>query len=133
MLTATLLMFAGLGLPAEDSETAKKFVGEWQAKLNDKVICTIRLRAGDPISGQSENCRISIDENGDVRAPESNGEPDAVSPILNPKLDGSILRFEEQDGDDMLKLELTLTGDGKAELRIPDAPVRVKPIPFTRR
>lgn len=131
-LTLSMLTFAGLLLSAQDSDAAGKFIGQWQAKLGNRVVCTIHLKAGDPISGQSENCRISIDANGDLQEPDSDGQPGAVSPIKNPKLKGSTLSFEEQDGDDVLKFDFTLVGDGKAELKILDPPVAIKPVPFTR-
>ncbi|MGA2741978.1 MAG: hypothetical protein ABSG65_31625 [Bryobacteraceae bacterium] len=41
--------------------------------------------------------------------------------------------FEEKDGHDVLKFELKLVGDGQAELRTPDAPVKVRPIHFARK
>jgi hypothetical protein len=49
------------------------------------------------------------------------------------KVSGNILTFEEKDGDDVMKFELRLVGEGKAELRFPDAPVRINPIPFVRK
>ncbi len=132
-LTSALLMFASLSLWGQDSDTAKKFIGEWQAKFGDKVVCTIRLQAGEPISGQSENCNISVDANGDLQEPDSDSEPERSTPILNPKLKGATLTYEEKDGDDTLKFEFTLEGEGKAELKILDAPVAMKPVAFTRR
>jgi hypothetical protein len=53
--------------------------------------------------------------------------------MLNPKVQGDTLKFEEKDGDDVLRFELKLVGDGQAELRIPDAPMPVKPIHFARK
>ena len=130
-LRNTLLIFAGLCLHAQDSASVRKFIGEWHARFKGKIICTIRLGSGDPISGQTENCSINVDANGDLREPDSagSGEP---SPILNPKVQGSTLAFEEKDGDEVLKFEFTIVGDGKAELKIVSAPVVVKPIPFSR-
>lgn len=127
-----LFVLGSLSLSAQDSDTAKKFVGEWQARFKDKVICTIRLKSGDPISGQAENCRINVDANGDLQEPDSDGQPDTPSPIMNAKLSGSTLSFEEKEGDDVIKFEFTLVGEGKAELKILDAPVSLKPIPFVR-
>jgi hypothetical protein len=127
------LLLACLPLAGQDAEAQKKFAGTWEAKFKDKVICTIRLKASDPISGETDACNINVDANGDLQEPESTGQPDAPSPILNPKLQGDTLTFEEKDGDDVLKFEMKLTGDGQAELRILDAPVPVKPIHFARK
>ena len=131
-LASVLFILCDLPLCAQDSDAAKKFIGEWQARFKDTVICTIRLISGDPISGQAENCRINVDANGDLQEPDSDGDPGSASPILNAKLKGSTLSFEEEEGADVIKFEFTLVGDGKAELRIVDAPVGVKPIPFVR-
>ncbi len=131
-LTNTLLIVGGLCLHAQDSAPAKKFIGEWNAKFKDKTICTIRLRSGDPISGQSESCDINVDANGDLQESDSANRSEDPSPILNPKVQGSTLTFQEKDDDDTLKFEFTIVGDGKAELKIVGAPVAVKPILFSR-
>jgi len=130
---APLFLLACLPLAGQDGDAQKKFAGTWEAKFKDKVICTIRLKAGDPISGETDACSINIDANGDLQEPESTEQPDTPSPILNAKLHGDTLTFEEKDGDDVLKFEMKLAGDGQAELRILDAPVPVKPIHFAKR
>ena len=130
---APLLLLACLPLAGQDAEVQKKFAGTWEAKFRDKVICTIRLKAGDQISGETDACSINIDANGDLQEPDSTAAPDEPSPILNAKLQGTTLTFEEKEGDDVLRFEMKLVGDGQAELRILDAPVPVKPIHFARR
>jgi len=130
---ALVLLMACLPLAGQDAEAQKKFAGTWEAKFKDKVICTIRLKAGDQISGETDACNINVDANGDLQEPESTEQPDTPSPILNAKLHGDTLTFEEKDGDDVLKFEMKLTGDGQAALRILDAPVPVKPVPFARK
>ena len=111
----------------------KKFAGTWEAKWKDKVICTVMLKAGEHISGDMEACNINADANGDLQEPESTGDSDPPSPILNAKLEGDMLRFELKDDDDVLKFEMKLVGEGKAELRILEAPMPVKPIRFERK
>jgi hypothetical protein len=130
---APLLLLACLPLVGQDAKAQKKFAGTWEAKFKDKVICIIRLKAGDQISGETDACSINTDANGDLQEPESTEQPDTPSPILNAKLRGDTLTFEEKDGDDVLKFEMKLAGDGQAELRILDAPVPVKPIHFARK
>jgi hypothetical protein len=128
-----MLPLIALPLAAQNADTQKKFAGTWEAKFKDQVICTIRIKAGEPISGETADCSISVDENGDLKEPESGGSPDEPSPMFNPKVEGGTLRFEEKDGDDVLKFEMKLVGDGQAELRILDAPIAVKPIHFARK
>ena len=53
--------------------------------------------------------------------------------MLNPKVHGDTLSFEEKDGDDVLKFEMKVVGDGQAELRILNSPVPIKPIQFARK
>lgn len=132
-MIALLPLLIAAPLTAQDAEAQKKFAGTWEAKWKDKVICTIRLKAGEPISGETEACNINVDANGDLQEPESTDHSDAPSPILNAKLEGDTLRFEEKDGDDVLKFEMKLLGDGRAELRILDSPVPIKPIHFDRK
>jgi hypothetical protein len=132
-VVALLPLLACLPLSAQDADAPKKFAGTWEAKFKDHVICTIRVRAGGAISGETSDCSINVDENGDLKEPDSTDRPDKPSPMLNPKVQGDTLTFEEKDGDDLLKFEMKVVGDGQAELRILDAPVPVKPIHFARK
>lgn len=129
-VAALLSLLACLPLTAQDAEVQKKFAGTWEAKLKDKVICTMRVRTGQAISGETVACSINVDKNGDLQEPESTDRPDEPSPMLNPKVHGGTLTFEEKDADDVLKFEMKLVGEGQAELMILDAPVPVKPIHF---
>ena len=131
-VVALLTLLAGLPLAAQDAETQKKFAGTWEAKFKDKVICTIRVKACEQISGEMADCSISVDGNGDLQESEST-EHDTPEPMLNPKLQGDVLTFESKDDNDVLKFEMKLIGEGKAELRILEAPMLVKPIHFERK
>jgi hypothetical protein len=131
-LPALLTLLACLPLAAQDTDVQKKFIGTWEAKFKDKVICTLRLKAGDPISGETSGCNINVDQNGDLREPESE-PPGEASPMLNPKLHGDTLTFDEKEGDDILKFEMKVVDDGKAELNILNSPVPLKPIHFARK
>ena len=133
-MIALLPLLTSLPLAAQDAEAQKKFAGTWEAKWKDKVICTVRLKAGAQISGEMKACSINVDANGDLQEPESTEHSDKPpSPILNAKLDGDTLTFEEKDDDDSMKFEMKLIGDGRAELRILDTPVPIKPIHFDRK
>ncbi len=129
---AIAIILACLPLLAQEAE-AHKFVGTWEAKWKDEVICTIRLKPGSPISGETEACSIHVDGNGDLQAPESAEHSAKPAPILNASLKGETLTFEEKEGDEVTKFELKLVGERTAELKFPGAPVRIKPIQFARR
>ena len=132
-VTALLPLLACLPLAAQDAEAQKKFAGTWEARFKDKVICTIRVKAGEPISGETADCSISVDENGNLKEPDPADRLDKPSPMLKPEVHGDTLTFEEQDDDDVLKFEMKLVGDGEAELRILNSPVPLKPIRFARK
>jgi hypothetical protein len=132
-MMALLPLLISLPLEAQDAAAQKKkFAGTWEAKWKDKVICTLRLKAGEQITGETEACNINVDANGDLQEPQST-DSDTPSPILNAKLEGDTLTFEEKDGDDVLKFKMKLVEDGRAELTILDAPVAIKPIRFDRK
>ena len=130
---AALFLLSSLTLPAQDPGAGARFAGTWEARWKDLVICTIRLKPGTPPTGETEACSIHVDENGNLQEPEEMDHSGTPTPILNVKLTGDILTFEEKDDDEVIRFEMRLVGDGKAELRFPGAPVRINPIPFVRR
>ena len=131
---ALLPLLTCLPLAAQDADAQKKFAGTWEAKLKNKVICTLKLKAGEQISGETEACSINVDANGDLQERDSIEPSDnSPAPIQNAKLRGDTLIFEERNGDEVLKFEMKLIGEGRAELRILDAPVPIKPIRFDRK
>jgi hypothetical protein len=133
VLAAVLPLLACLPLAAQNADGQNRFAGTWEAKFKDRVICTIRVKAGEPISGETADCSINVDENGDLKEPDSGDHPDQPSPMINPKVEGETLRFEVKEGDDSIKFEMKLRGEGQAELQILDAPMAVKPIHFVRK
>ena len=128
----TLAFLLCLSLAAQDTDSRKKFAGSWEARFNDRVICTITVKAGDPIAGEMVACNINVDEDGNLREGDS-APPDEASPLLNPKIQGDTLSFEDKDGDNVMRFELKLVRDGQAELTVLDTPVDIKPIPFARK
>src|SRR5258707_831876 len=97
-LSMIALLLTCLPLAAQDAEAQKKFTGTWEAKLKDKVICTLKLRAGEQISGETEACSINVDANGDLQERNSTEPPDSSpAPIQNAKLRGDTLIFEERN------------------------------------
>jgi hypothetical protein len=120
-------------LDAQDAEVQKRFTGTWEAKLKDKVICSITLRAGEPISGEMDFCSIHVDANGELEEPESIQQSGNPSRLLNAKLQGDTLTFGLKDDDDVVKMEMKLVAEGRAEVKILDPAVSIKPIPFGRK
>ena len=123
-------------LPAAECASQEEFAGTWEAKLKGAVICTLKLKADETITGSMYGCNIHVNGDGDLieSEPPDQGDDDP-SPILNPRLQGDTLAFESRDPEDEspLKFELRLTGRSRADLTFIDAPVRVKPIRFERK
>jgi hypothetical protein len=132
-MIALLPVLTSLPLAAQDGAAQKKFAGTWVAKWKDQVICTLRLKAGEQISGEMAACSIQVDANGDLKEPEPTEHSDKPSPIVNAKLQGDTLTFEDKDDDEVVKFEMKLIGEGHAALRILDPPVPIKPIHFDRK
>jgi len=132
MRELVIVLLACLPLAGQHAEAQKKFAGTWEARFKDKVICTIRVKAGEAISGETDACTISVDENGELKEPDASQQPDEPEPMLNPKIEGDTLSFEIKNEDEVLKFEMKLVGEGQAELRILGAPVAIKPIRFKR-
>jgi hypothetical protein len=133
MRPVLIALLTCLSLAGQDAGTPKKFAGTWEAKWKDRVVCTIMLKAGAEISGETVACSIHVDANGDLDEPESSSSDGTPAPILNAKVQGDTLTFEEHEGDDVIKFEMKLVGDGRAELKILDAPITMKPIHFDRK
>jgi len=130
------VLLVGLGTPilvAQNARAQQRFAGTWEAKLKDKVICTIKLEAADPISGTTHACNINVNSEGELIEPKtSDGK---TNPILDPKIDRDTLSFavKDEDGGESTKFELKLTGEGQAELRCLNPPVPIKPIHFAKK
>jgi hypothetical protein len=131
-LSILLLLTAAQVLSAQSAADQQRFAGTWEARFKGAVICTIKLKSGEKLTGETQGCNIQVNEAGDLTesTPPENNEPSA---IVNARVDGDKLSFEITDGDDTMKCELTLTAESRAELRFVDAPVKIKPIRFERR
>jgi len=125
------LLVSAVFMPAAAQQ--QKFAGVWEARFKGEVFMTLKLEAGDPISGSLSGGSISVNDDGDLTAASGGGKE---LPILNPKVDGNKLSFEwKEDEDETLKFEMRLTADGEAQLQFMDAPegLRIKPIPIRRK
>jgi hypothetical protein len=124
-----LILLTGLACGAEP-----RFGGTWVATFKGTPICTLEIEEKDDrISGVTRACNISVDQNGDLIEGATPDSSEPGEPFLHPRVDGSILKYEQDDDGKPIKFELKLTAEGKAELRIVDSPVVVKPIRFEKR
>ena len=127
------LALALLPLAAAKPDPQQRFAGTWEARFKDTVFCTIKLKAGERISGATYACRIHVNQDGELEEPQPADDSDTPAPILDPEIEGDTLSFEMADqGDGRIKLSLKILDDKVAELRFLNAPVRIKPIRFER-
>lgn len=131
-----LSVIAGLSaaLSGQENQAQKAFAGTWEGKFKGAVFCVLSLEAGEKMSGTLSPGRITVNDDGDITDaqpsdPKLSGKE---LPILNPKIKDGKLSFDWKDSDDETsKFELKITGEGEAELRMIDYPI--KPITLRRK
>lgn len=117
---------------AQEGRDRQNLAGKWEARFQGHVFLTINLQAGDKISGTVSTGNITVNDQGDLTKAEPS-ESGESSTILKPQFDGETLSFEIADGDDeVLKIELHITGVGRGELRFKNPPSPIKPISVKR-
>jgi len=121
------------GLAAARASEGQRFAGTWEARYKGTLICTIKVEAGDKITGALYGCSINVNNDGDLLDSEIPIKPDEASPIRNFSVREKTLSFEVNDGGDAMKFALVITGEGQAELQFLEAPVKIKPIRFERK
>ena len=115
----------------EDTAAQKRFAGTWQAKFNDKVFLTVRLEPGARMSGIVSTGRITVDDDGELTEAEASPEG-KESDVMHARIDGERLTFETDDDGELMKFEMRITSDGKAELRFVGQSMKINPIRLNR-
>ena len=132
MRLGTILLLAA-ALLGQDSPS-KKFTGTWEARFNGAVFCVLKIQTDEKLAGSMSSVDIDVDEDGNLRSAQAKNEEVA---ILRPNIENDNLHFEWNDdpNEKPLKFEMTITGNGQAELRFLTTPedVKIKPFKFTRR
>jgi hypothetical protein len=117
-----LLLFFAAGLSAGQDQPS--FAGVWEGRFGDRVFCVLTVREEGGIEGTLSPGTIELNDDGDLidAKPSESGKP---YPIERTRVEGRRLLFEAKDGDDdVLRFELRLLGDGKAELRVVGLPMK---------
>jgi hypothetical protein len=125
-----ILAFLAVGVTAEERKT---YDGVWEGKFKDSIFCVLRIEAGDKLTGTLSAGDIRLNEDGEL-VEAAGSEKDY--PILNPKLYADRLTFDWKDESDdpVVKFEMRLTGDSKADLRLIFAGYpNIKPWPLTKK
>lgn len=123
----------GLCLWAQDAAAPARFSGKWEARFKDTVFLILQIKTDGAISGTLAAGSISLNDDGDL----IDAGPVSVEPaaIANAKAEGGKLSFtfQEPGDDEVMKFELTLTGDDGGRLRIVDEHVhKMKGFPIQR-
>ena len=117
------------------TENAIRFVGVWTAEFMDTTFLRVELKlANGKLTGSIATGDIHTAEDGrltDVSIAEK------TTPLFDVSLDGDTATFKRHDGDDVDQMQMTLTGNGSAEMRFvfpqsQDAP-KIQPFQLTRR
>jgi len=129
-----LTLLAGCIAAAAD-QNPKAFSGTWEGKYKDTVYCVLKVNAAEPLSGSMSVGQIDTDDAGDLKS----AGPAAGDgyPLVNPRVEDGKLLFSWNDdsGDEPVKLELTIAADGHSELRFLSTPadVKIKPLKLARK
>jgi hypothetical protein len=126
-----LLLMLGQGIsslaiePTSTEADLQPFVGIWHAKFKGKTFLTIKLeKQQSRLSGTTSHTQIELDKDGELLSAE---EHEGRDPIVDAKLVSGTLRIttKDEESQDTIQCEITLTGTDQAELRIltpPDVP-----------
>jgi hypothetical protein len=92
------------------------YVGTWAAEQGGQIFVRLELTtANDTLGGRISLADIHNDPRGDVSEVRSAlGQP---TPISDLAWRNQTLTFARKEGDDIDRFEITLIGDGRAELR----------------
>jgi hypothetical protein len=107
----------------------QKFEGTWEARFKSNIFMILKLQAGEPVSGTLSGGTIRVNEEGDLVDASGGGDE---FPISKARIDGNKLSFDWKDsGDETLRLEMRLTGEGEAQLQFLNLPEGAKMKPLT--
>ena len=125
------LAIAALSVTATRGEDSS-FSGVWEAKFRGTIFLTIKLTAGEQISGSICIGSIGVDYNGKLLAAEA-PPAECESPILNATLDGRTLKFEIDDEGEITRLEIEFTSEGKGVMKFPGLAQKIDPVVLERK
>jgi hypothetical protein len=128
MRNLLLFLIASVAAAGQDQP---QFAGTWEGRFAGRVFCVLTLHQEGEIGGMLSPGTIELDDDGNLIGAHASESAEAL-PIQNAQVEGRLLRFEAKDDDnDLLRFELRLSSQGKAELRIVGLPM--KPIAMTIR
>jgi TonB family protein len=124
LLAATCLAISAFTLQPASAQSAsdlRQFVGTWKTTVNGGPAATVQiLTYQGRLTGSISNGNFGVDEKTNTINEWRNGTPGG-SPIVEASITGQTLAFKTLDLDGPVAWDLTLTGPGKADLRLAEA------------
>jgi TonB family protein len=125
LLAATCIGISAFTLQPAAAQSAadlQHFVGTWKTTVNGQPAATLHiLTYQGKLTGSISNGDFDVDEkNNNVITGWRDGTPGGA-PIVEASISGQTLAFKTLDLDGRVAWDLTLTGPGKAELRVAEA------------
>jgi TonB family protein len=124
LLAATCIGISAFTLQPASAQSAsdlRQFVGTWKTTVNGQPAATVQiLTYQGKLTGSISNGNFGVDEKTNTINEWRNGTPGGA-PIVEASISGQTLAFKTLDLDGPVAWDLTLTGPGKADLRIAEA------------
>ena len=124
LLTATCIGISAFTLQPAAAQSAadlQQFVGTWKTTVNGQAAATVQiLTYQGKLTGSISNGDFGIDEKSNTITGWHDGTPGGA-PIVEASISGQTLAFKTLDLDGPVAWDLTLTGPGRADLRIAEA------------
>ena len=123
--------------PKMSTEDALRFIGVWTAEFMDTTFLRIDIKmVNGALTGTIATGNIHTAADGRLTE-VSDVKESKAAPIFDVVQDGNTVTFKRHDDDDVDQMQMTLTGNGSAELRFvfpegPDAP-KLQTFQLTRR
>jgi TonB family protein len=124
LLAATCIGISAFTLQPASAQSASdlsQFIGTWKTTVNGQPAATLQiLTYQGKLTGSVSNGDFGVDEKTNTINDWHNGTPGGA-PIVEASISGQTLAFKTLDLDGPVAWDLTLTGPGKADLRIAEA------------
>ena len=103
--------------PKVTTEDALRFIGVWTAEFMDTTFLRVELKlVNGALSGTIATGNMHTAEDGRLTDVSDVKESKAAS-LFDVVLDGNNVTFKRHDDDDVDQMQMTITGNGTAELR----------------
>jgi TonB family protein len=125
LLTATCIGISAFTVQPASAQSAsdlRQFVGTWKTTVNGLPAATVQILSYQgKLTGSISNGDFDVDEKGNNAITGWRDGAPGGAPIVEASISGQTLAFKTLDLDGPVAWDLTVTGPGKADLRIAEA------------